>query len=90
MKCCYRGVVYDCQMISLEVREKEIMGMYRGANLSSKQIQTPLKSNYHIPRLTMKYRGNIYTKNYRQYCFNAAHNHLTSENCLDSFRLCSE
>ncbi|BAU66763.1 hypothetical protein STA3757_41690 [Stanieria sp. NIES-3757] len=90
MKCCYRGVVYDCQVISLEVREKEIMGMYRGGNLYSSQIQTQLKSYHHIPRLTKKYRGNIHTKNRQQYCFNADHNHLKNESYFDSFNLCSE
>ncbi|GAB4237823.1 MAG: hypothetical protein Kow0049_23960 [Stanieria sp.] len=90
MKCCYRGVVYDCQMISLEVSEQEIIGMYRGANLYSRKIQTSLKRKHISPRLIMKYRGNIYGKHHSKYCFNSVQNNLSSENYLESLKLYSE
>ncbi|AFZ35565.1 hypothetical protein Sta7437_2013 [Stanieria cyanosphaera PCC 7437] len=90
MKCGYRGVVYDCQVISLEIREQEIIGMYRGANLYSRQIQTSLKSNDILPLLMLKYRGNAYGKSSPQYLFNSGRNNLKRENNFDSLKLFSE
>jgi hypothetical protein len=59
MRCSYRGVGCSRQTISLEVREKEIISIYRGVNLYSRQIQTSIQPMQSIPRFTMKYRGNV-------------------------------
>ena len=63
MKLCYCGISRTHKVISLEVTEAEISGIYQGAVCNSRKLRT--KS---VPKVasTLKCRGKLYKPSYNE------------------------
>lgn len=63
MKLCYRSISRTHKVISLEVTEAEIAGIYQGAMWNSRKLRT--KS---VPKTAsrLKYRGSVYKPSHNE------------------------
>lgn len=57
MRLCYRGASYEYNPLTLEVREEEVIGRYRGGILRSRRYTGINQSQ---PPYSLKYRGVVY------------------------------
>ena len=63
--CCHRALserrtIYEPQIPTLEIREEEIMGKYRGAPWSSRRLTAPSLPKLWSGRLSLKDRGSVW------------------------------